>query len=273
MEPNPVTLRERVRRVVFEADTPAGRAFDIALIAFIVASVLVVMLDSVRGFRETYGGAFHAAELFFTVVFTIEYLVRIWCAPKRWEYVGSFYGVIDLLAILPTYINFLLPGTRFLLVIRVLRVLRVFRILKSVRYVREANTLIAALRASRSKIGVFLFTVMTLVVVLGSIMYLIEGEENGFTSIPMSIYWCIVTLTTVGYGDISPATPAGKAVASLVMIVGYGIIAVPTGIVTVSLTQATRDWAKRRSCPACGTAGHDMDALFCKRCGRSLDGM
>lgn len=249
------SLRERFRRVIFEHDTPAGRAFDLALIVAITVSVLVVMLDSVARLSGEHPRFFRAAEWFFTVLFTFEYIVRIWCADRRRRYVFSFYGAVDLLAILPTYLAVIFPGTRFLAVIRILRVLRVFRILKLVQFVGEANVLGRALRASRYKITVFLMTVLTVVIIVGSMMYMIEGPAAGFTSIPESIYWAIVTLTTVGYGDIAPVTPLGKTLASLLMILGYGIIAVPTGIVTVELDRASRSAIREREgrfCPHCG---------------------
>lgn len=255
---------------IFEHERPAERAFDVALIAAILLSVVVVMLDSVAEIAARYGRVLHAAEWFFTVLFTLEYLVRLWTARKPVGYATSFYGVIDLLAVLPTYLSLVFPAGRFLGVIRLLRVLRVFRILKLGEYVREASVLAAALRASRRKIIVFVYTVLTIVVVVGSIMYLIEVPESGFTSIPESVYWAIVTLTTVGYGDISPQTAPGKFLACALMIVGYGVIAVPTGIVTLELQRASRPDQPNRACPSCGADRHDADAAYCKYCGDSL---
>jgi voltage-gated potassium channel len=256
--------------VIFKADTPAGKLFDVALIAAITLSVLVVMLDSVGIIRHDYGGLLYAVEWVFTILFSVEYLLRIFCVGRPLRYATSFFGIVDLLAILPTYLSIFIPGSQYLLVIRVLRVLRIFRVFKLVQYLSEARILIRALSASRRKIVVFLFTVLSLVVIFGSLMYLIEGSKNGFTSIPRSIYWAIVTLTTVGYGDISPQTNLGQAVAAVIMILGYGIIAVPTGIVTVELTRAHKGDNAGRACPDCRSRGHDRDAVFCKYCSAEL---
>ncbi|MGD8388862.1 MAG: ion transporter [Desulfobacteraceae bacterium] len=264
------SLRERARIVIFESYTPAGKAFDVVLIGLIIASVLVVMIDSVLGIRAAYGPLLREAEWVFTILFTIEYLLRLWCAPKAGRYARSFFGIVDLLAILPTYFSLLIPGGQALLTVRVLRLLRVFRVFKLAQYVSEAAVLMRALRASRPKITVFILSVVTLVVTLGSLMYLVEGVENGFTSIPTSVYWAIVTLTTVGYGDIAPQTMLGQALAAVIMILGYSIIAVPTGIVTVEIGSATRKAARERRCPQCGLVGHDSDARHCKRCGQVL---
>jgi voltage-gated potassium channel len=256
--------------VIFEADTFAGKAFDLALILSISLSVLAVVLDSVASFHARWGDELLVAEWAFTILFTIEYVLRIVSVRKPLRYVFSFFGVVDLLAILPTYISLVVPGSQYLLVIRVLRVLRIFRVLKLANYLKEARQLTAAMRSSRRKITVFLFTVLTLVVILGSLMYMIEGEASGFTSIPQGVYWAIVTLTTVGYGDISPATPLGKALAAVVMILGYGIIAVPTGIVTVELSRAASGRVSTQACESCGAEGHDVDAVHCKYCGAKL---
>ncbi len=268
-QPELSAWRQRLFVIIFEADTPAGKAFDVGLILGIVVSVAVVMLDSVESLQAQYGSLFYTLEWFFTGLFTVEYLLRLACVGRPLGYAKSFFGVVDLLAILPTYLNIIAPGTRYLLVIRVLRVLRVFRILKLVQYLEEASLIHTALKASARKIFVFLFTVITLVVVLGSIMYLIEGPENGFTSIPRSVYWAIVTLTTVGYGDITPETTIGQVLASLVMIIGFSIIAVPTGIITAEFSQATRR-RFTRTCQQCSGEGHDPDAGFCKYCGETL---
>ena len=262
--------RAKLHEVIFEADTYAGRAFDIALIACICLSVLAVMLDSVASLHARWGDELLMVEWVFTILFTIEYVLRLLAVRRPLRYVLSFYGVVDLLAILPTYASVILPGSQYLLVIRILRVLRIFRVLKLATYLTEARMLTAAMRRSGRKITVFLFTVSTLVIVLGALMYVIEGEESGFVSIPESIYWAIVTLTTVGYGDISPITPLGKAVASLVMICGYGIIAVPTGIVTVEMSRAASGQVSTQACRHCGGEGHDVDAVFCKYCGEKL---
>lgn len=263
-------MRERMRIIIFEHQTPGGKAFDVALIWFIVASVIVVMLDSVQDIRADYGLALRVVEWGFTLVFTVEYLLRLWCASRSAAYARSFFGVVDLLAILPTYLSLFIPGGQALLTVRVLRLLRVFRVLKLAQYVKEAAVLMRALRASRHKIIVFVFGVLTLVVTLGSLMYIVEGAENGFTSIPKSVYWAIVTLTTVGYGDIAPQTTLGQALAAVIMILGYGIIAVPTGIVTVEIGAATRQTAAGRICPQCALKGHDTDARHCKGCGGKL---
>ena len=268
---NRAAWKRRLYQVIFESDTRAGRFFDVALIICILASVVVVMLDSVGPIRALHGQFLYGVEWFFTILFTIEYILRLLCVGRPIRYAGSFFGVIDLLSILPTYLSILLPGSRYLIVIRILRVLRVFRVLRLAQYMGESRLLLQALRASRRKVSVFLFTVLTLVVVLGSLIYMVEGEEHGFTSIPKSIYWAIVTLTTVGYGDIAPQTPLGQFVAVIVMIIGYGIIAVPTGIVTVEMSQAFRQKASAVVCPSCSAEGHDSDAVHCKRCGAQLE--
>ncbi|MEM1093870.1 MAG: ion transporter [Bacteroidota bacterium] len=263
--------RQRLHDIIFGAETLDGKAFDVVLIIAIVLSVAAVMLESIAHIEAEYGAALRAAEWVFTILFTIEYALRIYAVAKPRTYIFSFFGMVDLLAILPTYLSLLLPGTQYLLVIRLLRILRVFRVLKLVQFLEEAQLLKQALHASRRKITVFMFTVVTLVVIVGSLMYLIEGVENGFTSIPRSIYWAIVTLTTVGYGDISPQTDLGQFIASIVMILGYAIIAVPTGIVTVELTRAEREsMASTRSCSACASTGHAPDAVYCKYCGDEL---
>jgi len=263
--------RFHLYEIIFESDTRAGRLFDIALIVSIVISVAAVLADSDRSIRLTHGRFLYFVEWLFTILFTIEYLLRLYCVGKRLRYFRSFFGLVDLLAILPTYLSAFIPGSQYLLVIRILRVLRIFRVLKLVLYLNEAKLLLAALHASRRKITVFLFTVLTVVVIMGSLMYLIEGERNGFTSIARSIYWAIVTMTTVGYGDISPKTALGQTLASIIMIMGYGIIAVPTGIVTVELSRARERKISDTMCSACGKTGHDDDAAFCKHCGGSLN--
>jgi voltage-gated potassium channel len=263
-------LRTRLHDIIFQHDSPAERAFDGVVIAAILLSVLVVMLDSVASIAAAYGRYLYAAEWFFTILFTIEYLLRLWTSPRRLAYARSFYGVVDLLSVLPTWLSILFPPGRFLVALRVLRVLRVFRILRLAEYVEQGAVLAAALRASRFKITVFVSTVLTVTVVVGSLMYLIEGPASGFTSIPQSVYWAIVTLTTVGYGDVAPASPLGKAMAATLMIMGYGIIAVPTGIVTLELDRASRASAPARACPGCGVSRHDADAAFCRYCGTHL---
>ena len=262
--------RFKVHEIIFEADTRAGKLFDIILIISIVLSIIIVMLDSVTFVNKEYGKTIYILEWFFTLLFTIEYFLRLITVGKPFKYASSFFGVVDLLAVLPTYFSLLLPGSQYFLVIRVLRLLRVFRVLKLVQYMGEARLLATALRASKRKIVVFVFTVLTLVIIFGSIMYVIEGEKNGFTSIPRSIYWAIVTLTTVGYGDISPSTPLGQAIAAIIMILGYGIIAVPTGIVTVEMTAVAGKKVSTQACHECSAEGHDHDAKYCKYCGAKL---
>ena len=261
--------RHRLHEIIFEADTPVGKLFDVILIFSIVVSVIVVMLDSVAALDQKYGQLFFLLEWLFTLLFTVEYVLRLSCIGRPLKYAGSFYGVVDLLSILPSYVSLLLPAGKYLLVIRILRLLRVFRVLKLVQYVGESNYLQRALWASRRKIIVFLLSVFLMMIIFGSIMYIIEGPENGFTSIPRSIYWAIVTMTTVGYGDISPQTNIGQAIASLVMILGYGIIAIPTGIVTSEL--AFTKAVTTESCPECGKEGHDRNAKYCKFCGAELN--
>ena len=263
-------LRKILFEVIFEADTPAGKLYDIALIVCILLSVVVVMLDSVASIRTNHHNILLAFEWIFTILFTIEYILRLVCVGKPLRYAISFFGIIDLLAILPTYMSLFILGTRYLSVIRILRVLRIFRVLKLGHHVKEAAVLKNALYASRRKILVFLFAVLTLVVIIGSLMYIIENAENGFTSIPKSIYWAIVTLTTVGYGDISPSTELGQFLAAIVMIMGYSIIAIPTGIVTAELTLAEKGKQNTQACPNCSAEGHDNNAVYCKFCGSKL---
>lgn len=265
-------LRDRVRDIMFQHDSPAERAFDGALIAAILLSVVVVILDSVPSINARYGSVLMGAEWVFTGLFTIEYALRLWVSKRPLRYMRSFYGIVDLAAIAPTYLAMLFPATRFLIIVRVLRVARVFRILKLAEHVQEASVLLQALRASRQKITVFITTVLTVVVVAGSLMYMVEGAAAGFTSIPQGIYWAIVTMTTVGYGDISPQSALGKILASVLMIAGYGIIAVPTGIVTLELDRAARGerGGRTRTCPGCGSTRHDADAGYCKYCGTIL---
>lgn len=237
----------------------------------IIGSVLAVMIDSIPMVRANYYEPLLILEWIFTILFTIEYVLRVYSVHKARNYIFSFYGIVDLLAILPTYISLIFPGTQYFVVIRILRVLRVFRVLKFAQYLQSAQLLALALQNSKRKILVFLLTVLTLVIILGSLMYMIEGEENGFTSIPVSIYWAIVTLTTVGYGDISPQTPLGQILASFIMITGYGIIAVPTGIVTVEMANLGNKKVTTQTCPNCIAEGHDVDAKFCKYCGEVLN--
>ncbi|MCP5007123.1 MAG: ion transporter [Planctomycetes bacterium] len=276
MEPSRNSLSDRkwrdvLHEVIFEADTPAGKTFDIFLLCCIVLSVIAVMLDSVNAVSGRYGTLLYRIEWLLTVLFTIEYVLRLLCVRRPFMYAKSFFGIVDLLAIIPTYLSLLLPGSQYLLVVRLFRVLRIFRILKLVHYLGEASILLKALRASRRKITVFLFVVFTIVVIVGSLMYLIESEESGFTSIPRGVYWAIVTLTTVGYGDISPKTSLGQALAAFVMILGFAIIAVPTGIMTAEIAQAMGQTSvSTQACPDCSAEGHDTDAVYCKFCGAKM---
>lgn len=263
--------RRALHEIIFEADTPAGKAFDVTLIVTIALSVVAVMLDSVEWFNARYSGPLHVAEWCFTVLFTIEYILRLLSVRHPRHYAQSFFGIVDLLAIVPTYLSLFLPHAQYLLIIRTLRVLRIFRVFKLVQYLGEAQYLMQALKASRRKIIVFLFTLLNIVIIVGALMYLIEGDEHGFSSIPHSVYWAIVTITTVGYGDVAPQTPAGQALAALLMIMGYAIIAVPTGIVTAELALGSgKQTISTQSCPECSAEGHDADAVHCKYCGAAL---
>jgi voltage-gated potassium channel len=262
--------RESLHEIIFEADTPAGKTFDIILLILILLSTASVILESVAGIRNSVGPLLLLAEWAITLIFTVEYILRLIAVRHPLGYARSFFGIVDLLAILPTWLSLVFAGTHSLAVIRALRLLRVFRILKLAHFLREAHKLQSALRSSLSKIIVFLGTICTLVIIIGALMYLIEGEENGFTNIPQSIYWAIVTMTTVGYGDIAPVTVPGKMLASIVMIIGYGIIAVPTGIVTAELVRPAKTQVSTQACPSCSAEGHDPDARFCKYCGDPL---
>ena len=261
--------RARLHEVIFEADTPAGRAFDVCLLVAILVSVITVVLESVAGIRREYGEVLRSVEWALTVAFTIEYGLRLVAVDRPWRYARSLFGLADLLAVVPTYLALLLPAAQSLMVIRAVRLLRVFRILKLAHFLDEAQQLVLALRASRRKITVFLGGIVTIVVIMGALMYLVEGEEHGFTSIPTSMYWAVVTMTTVGYGDVAPRTPLGQLLAAVLMILGYAIIAVPTGIVSVELARTGRP-VSRQACPACSAEGHDVDATHCKYCGAPL---
>ena len=264
------TIRQSIYRLIFKTDTRAARGFDLTLVFVILVSVVSVILESIPAFSARYGNILHQTEWVITVIFTIEYLARIWSHPKPLKYIFSFYGVIDFLAIIPTYLDLIFAGAMSLAVIRGLRLLRIFRILKITRYSREGRVIVEALKASRVKILVFLFAVVVVVLIIGTLMYLIEGESSGFTSIPAGIYWAIVTLTTVGFGDITPLTTFGKFIASFVMIMGYGIIAVPTGIVTFEIATSIKSAREKRICEHCGHGVHDLDANYCKSCGEKL---
>lgn len=269
----PTTFRAKVHEVIFEADTPTGKFFDILLLVLILLSIIMVMLESIESLQPKYGHIFDIMEWVMTILFTLEYVLRLYAVFKPWKYATSFFGIIDLLAILPSYLAFFLGGSQAFLIIRALRLMRIFRILKLGHFLSEGQILIAALRASVNKITIFLFFVLILVTILGAIMYLIEGGTNdGFSNIPLSIYWAIVTLTTVGYGDITPATSIGQFLSAIVMILGYAIIAVPTGIVTGELIKGKRDKMNNtQACRYCGAEGHDDDAKYCKHCGELIN--
>ncbi|MGB1204264.1 MAG: ion transporter [Chitinophagales bacterium] len=267
-------LKAKIHEIFFEADTPLGKFFDIALLIMILLSIVIVMLESVSELNEKYGDIFFALEWILTILFTIEYALRLYSVKKPLKYATSFFGIIDLLAIIPTYLDFVVAGSHYFLTVRALRLLRVFRIFKLARYLGESNQLLAALIASRIKIIVFLGAVVTGAIIIGSIMYFVEAETNSeqFTSIPRSVYWAIVTITTVGYGDISPQTNLGQFLAALLMIVGYGVIAVPTGIVSAEITKVSlKEDLNTRTCPSCCQEGHDNNSVFCKHCGEELN--
>ena len=264
-------LREKIKQIIFGTNTRAGKLFDEVLIVAIVLSIITVMLESVSDYNQKYGTILIIAEWVFTILFTLEYLLRMYCIRRPLSYALSFFGIIDLLSVIPTYLSVLLPGTQVLSVIRVLRVLRIFRILKLVQYMGEANNLVKALVASKRKIFIFLFAVLNVVIILGSIMYLIEGEKAGYSSIPRSIYWAIVTLTTVGYGDIAPITSLGQTISAMIMLIGYSIIAVPTGIITSELTSHKKSNVAIISCTVCEKDNLDSDSFFCNKCGSKVD--
>jgi len=264
-------LRDNIKTIIFGTNTKAGKLFDEILIVTIALSIITVLLDSVASYREQYGNILNLAEWIFTILFTIEYFLRIYCVRLPSSYVFSFFGIVDLLSVIPTYISVLFPGTQALSVIRVLRVLRIFRVLKLFQYMDEAKHLKMALITSKRKIYIFLFVIMNIVIILGSIMYLIEGEKAGYTSIPKSIYWAIVTLTTVGYGDIAPLTPIGQAISALIMLIGYSIIAVPTGIVTSELTFSKSGSKYNETCVVCDKDDLIKGSLYCRHCGAKIE--
>jgi len=264
------SFRLRLHEIIFESDTPAGKAFDVTLIWAILLSLALVILESMKEYQEQFGTFLYAGEWFFTILFTIEFILRMIAVQQPLKYLFSFFGLVDILAVIPTYLSLLIPGAQSLLVVRVFRLLRIFRIFKLSTYLGEAQVLRNALQASRPKIIVFLVTVSATVVTMGAVMHLVEGEENGFNSIPKGIYWSIVTMTTVGFGDITPKTPLGQFLASCLMILGYGIIAIPTGIVTSEIARASIKGASGQACPTCGLQGHDLDARFCKHCGSKI---
>jgi voltage-gated potassium channel len=286
-ETNNHTWKTKLHEIIYEADTPAGKLFDVVLLIAILASIVLVMLESINSFDAKYHTFLNIAEWVITILFTIEYILRIITVKKPIKYITSFYGIIDLLSTIPKYLSLIFVGTHALVALRALRLLRVFRILKLARYMGASNQLASAIRASRAKIAVFLFAVMIAAIIFGTIMYLVEGEENGFTNIPKSVYWCIVTLTTVGFGDIAPQTPLGQFIATLIMILGYGIIAVPTGIVSAEYTKASDSDDEKnlteeehnqlktvrlntQCCVNCLAEKHQDDAEFCHKCGCKL---
>ena len=264
------TLKHRIYTIIFGTDTSAGKLFDLVLIYAILASVIVVIIDSVALEAESWRPTFIGLEWFFTIIFTVEYAVRVYVSPNRWRYIFSFYGLVDLLSILPSYLGLLFSDINYLLIIRALRVLRIFRVLKLVRYLSEANLLARSLMLSRRKISVFFSVVLVLATIFGCLMFVVEGPENGFTSIPRSIYWTIVTITTVGYGDITPHTILGQIISTLVMLTGYSIIAVPTGIFTAEIAQEMQRQRDSRHCENCGRGGHEQNSGYCRFCGAEL---
>ncbi|TQV86335.1 ion transporter [Exilibacterium tricleocarpae] len=264
------SLRQRIYRVIFGTDTPAGRLFDLVLIYAILLSVAAVMLDSVAWVADNFHTYLYGLEWFFTVLFTIEYILRVYSSPRPFAYIRSFYGVIDLLAILPTYLGIFVTDVNYLLILRLLRVLRIFRILKLVRYLTEANVLLRSMLKARRKILIFFMSVLVLSTVFGSLMFVVEGPQNGFSSIPKSIYWTIVTITTVGYGDIVPQTMFGQVISAMAMLTGYSIIAVPTGILTAELSYEMQRERIGRLCRHCNRGGHEEDAAYCRLCGGEL---
>ncbi|WP_266171932.1 ion transporter [Dyella subtropica] len=263
--------RARWFHIIFGHDDAPGRLFDVVLIVAILSSILITVLDSVADLHDRFAQLLYVLEWVFTVTFTLEYAMRIAVVDKPRAYVRSFFGLVDLLAVLPTYLSLLLVGSPYLLVVRALRILRIFRVLKMTRYVDESNLLWSTLVRSRHKILIFVSTILTLVLIFGALMYLIEGPNNGFSSIPKSMYWAIVTMTTVGFGDITPHTTLGQMLTSVIMLVGYSIIAVPTGIFAAELAAGMRDARRRIICVSCQLHDHEADARFCRRCGTTLE--
>ena len=264
-----MTLKDKLHTIIFESETPAGKAFDVTLIILIIISIFTVIIESIPAVREQYGQVFLYMELVLTAVFTIEYLLRLYSVQRPLSYAFSFFGIVDFISIVPIFLVMTLPGAQSLMILRALRLLRIFRIFKLGIYFNEGSIILDALRSSRYKISVFFFSIIIIVTIAGSVMYMVESPESGFTDIPTSIYWAIVTMTTVGYGDIAPATPLGKSLASLLMISGYAIIAVPTGIVTAELSKKSNH-VTNNACAVCGQEGHDINAVYCKHCGSKL---
>lgn len=281
IEPKEKNWKARLHEIIYEADTPEGKLFDIILLIAIIASIALVMLESIRGFDVKYHDFLNISEWVITILFTLEYIARIISVKRPWKYIFSFYGIIDFLSTIPKYISIIFVGTHALVALRALRLLRIFRILKLARYLGASNMLANALKASRAKISVFLFAVLIVCIIFGTLMYLVEGEASGFSSIPVSVYWCIVTLTTVGFGDIAPVTPLGQFIAAIIMVLGYGIIAVPTGIVSAEYAaQKPKDGESKpahpqvhlnsQACPSCSAERHRDDAKYCYKCGHLL---
>ena len=267
----PENWRHKLHEAIFEAETLPGKIFDYALIVVIVFSIVLVMLESVASISEHWGKLFRVLEWVITILFSIEYCLRLLCVTNRWNYAKSFYGIVDLLSVLPTYLSLLIPGAHTLLIVRSLRLLRIFRLLKLSQYLQEAQTILAALKATRRKIVVFLFALCVIVILLGSLMYVIEGPKNGFTSIPTSVYWAVVTMTTVGYGDLVPKTVPGQLISVITMLLGYAIIIVPTGVFSVEvLRRQSLTEISTQTCENCQREGHAPDAKFCKYCGEKL---
>ncbi|GGK15653.1 ion transporter [Yeosuana aromativorans] len=280
IKPDKRNWKARLHEIIYEADTPAGKLFDIILLIAILASIVLVMLESVKTIDSKYHDILNIGEWIITILFSVEYIARIVTVKKPIKYITSFYGVIDLLSTIPKYVSILFAGSHALVALRALRLLRIFRILKLARYLGASNNLVSALKASRAKIFVFLFAVLIMSIIFGTIMYMVEGEENGFTNIPKSVYWCIVTLTTVGFGDIAPQTPLGQLIATFIMILGYGIIAVPTGIVSAEYTHQSKPKPvsendlvnlNTQACPSCSSEKHKDNAQFCYNCGHKLN--
>jgi len=262
--------KNKLNEIIFGTETAAGKRFDVFLLVAILSSVVVILLDSTNTFHERYDSTLYKIEWVFTLLFTIEYIARLYCSPHPMRYARSFYGIVDFLSIIPSYIALLFAGAQYFLIIRILRLLRLFRVLKLFRYSSEASLLTRSVWNSRRKILVFLFVMLVFTTMFGALMYIVEGPHNGFTSIPQSIYWAIVTITTVGYGDISPHSPLGKMLASMAMILGYSVIAVPTGIITAELANELRIERTKKHCQHCGRAGHEHDAMHCKYCGAGI---
>jgi voltage-gated potassium channel len=263
--------RQHLRAIIFGTETRWGRYFDISLIVCILLSVSLIFIDTIDSVHQEYGGLIRIGEWFFTVLFTLEYSLRLYCSENRFSYAKSFYGLVDFISILPSYLGLFIPGANAALAIRVLRLFRIFRVLKLLRYLAEGNLLLKAMMQSSRKVFLFFFSVSLIIMVLSVVMYVIEGPHNGFTSIPKSMYWTVVTITTVGYGDITPQTPLGQGIAALTMLIGYSIIAIPTGILTAEISHEMVKMRDLRKCSNCGKTGHDNEAKFCTQCGSELE--